>query len=159
MTASQPDEESDKKSASATLPPERLEELKKKMNEQIVGQEDVVRHILARAFPKNNSGKKPLIPLFGPAGVGKSQAMKGIIDSMMANGNRAGNGIVFIDEPHKMSAGELSDALAIAMGQPTRKQVGEMAAQACRNGTPGDMVRMKPLRLKRGFAAFQYQAR
>jgi ATP-dependent Clp protease ATP-binding subunit ClpA len=135
-----------------------LEKLSDALKQKVFGQDEAISKILSNIVPKNNTKRASLL-LTGSPGVGKTELAKRLSKQMRSDGLRVGGGdvsIIVIDEPHKMTAEEFSDAFAKATGQPTRAQVGEMAARACHEGTTQAITPMKQLHIKRGFASVQY---
>jgi ATP-dependent Clp protease ATP-binding subunit ClpA len=124
-----------------------IERLKESLRKEILGHGEAVA-----AIAKTLAGdtKLPHFTLKGPVGVGKTAAVKAMAEAMFNAKATKTPGVFFIDDPHTMSEAELSDAIALATGNPTRKELGDEAARACREGVA--VAPMKKLTLRRGFA-------
>ena len=134
----------------------KLARLKEALSKAVLGQQEVVDRIASTL-------------LTAPAGTGKTEAtLKAMARAggkvTVVNAEDFKNGamdpekgrVFFIDEIHLKNDQEIQDAIVVFLGRPTRRQLGDMAAEVCRNGTENPVPCMKPLRLKTGFCSLTF---
>lgn len=94
----------------------------------------------------------------GLPGAGKTAIFEGIAAKMQQEKEQEQERrvVMILDEIHGMGEAAFFDAMDAAQGRPTRRQLGEMAAEVCRKGTTTPVACMKPLRYKRGFYSLTF---
>ena len=138
-------------SASAGGKGMELERLKEALRKAVLGQQEAVDRIASTVLTGPTGAGKTDATLKAMAKAGKKVTVVNPEDFKNGAMDLAAGRIFTIDEIHLKSDQEIQDAIDVFMGRPTRGQLGEMAAEACRSGTESPVTCMKPLRYKRGF--------
>ena len=126
-----------------------LESLKESLRKAVFGQQDVIDRLASSAF-KTRSGASTI--LIGPKGAGKTSVS---LDAFKRGTMAQPGTIIILDEIHSMDQQALHDAINFNDAMKGA-QLGEMVADACRNGTESPVTCMKPLRYKRGFYSLTF---
>lgn len=131
----------------------KLERLKESLSKAVLGQQEVVDRLVSTLLTVPEGAGKTDATLKAMAKAGEKVTVVNPEDFKNGAMDLAAGRVFFIDEIHLKSDQEIQDAIDAFMGRPTRGQLGEKAAEACRNGTETPVICMKPLRYKRGFAS------
>jgi Holliday junction resolvasome RuvABC ATP-dependent DNA helicase subunit len=135
---------------------EQLERLKEALRKQVLGQQEVVDHIASTLLTAPKGTGKTEFALRESVIAGQKVMVVKAEDFKNGAMDQAAGRVFYIDEIHRKSAQEIQDAIDAFMGRPTRQQCGDMAADACRNGTENPVICMKPLRLRRDFSVLTF---
>jgi hypothetical protein len=133
-----------------------LKRLKEALSKAIIGQREVVDRLTSRMLAGPTEAGKTDATLKAMAKAGQKVTVVHAEDFKNGAMDLSAGRVFYIDEIHRKSEEEISDAIDAFMGRPNRKQRGEIAAQEFRDGAADKVFCMKPLRYKRGFYSLTF---